>query len=91
MSQETTVTAEIQSVNKRQTEILINLPSALTSLESDLRAKIDRSLHRGRIIVTIGIKPTEPATGYGYIHVGETLPAPAGVKKYKTTFAKVEP
>ncbi len=53
MSQGTKVTAEIQSVNKRQTEILINLPSALTSLESGLRAKIDRSLHRGRIIVTI--------------------------------------
>jgi uncharacterized protein (TIGR00255 family) len=53
MSQGTKVTAEIQSVNKRQTEILINLPSALTSLESNLRAKIDRSLHRGRIIVTI--------------------------------------
>jgi uncharacterized protein (TIGR00255 family) len=53
MSQGTKVTAEIQSVNKRQTEILINLPSPLTSLESDLRAKIDRSLHRGRIIVTI--------------------------------------
>jgi mannose-1-phosphate guanylyltransferase len=45
---------------------------------------------RGRVIVTIGIKPTEPATGYGYIHVGETLPPPAGVKKYKTTFSKVE-
>jgi uncharacterized protein (TIGR00255 family) len=53
MSKGTKVTAEIQSVNKRQTEILINLPTALTSLESDLRAKIDRSLHRGRIIVTI--------------------------------------
>jgi uncharacterized protein (TIGR00255 family) len=53
MSQGTKVTAEIQSVNKRQTEILINLPSALASLESDLRAKIDRSLHRGRIVVTI--------------------------------------
>ena len=53
MSQGTKVTAEIQSVNKRQTEILINLPSPLTSLESDLRAKIDRSLHRGRIIVAI--------------------------------------
>src|SRR5215207_2163998 len=26
---------------------------------------------RGQVIVTIGIKPTEPATGYGYIHVGE--------------------
>jgi mannose-1-phosphate guanylyltransferase len=45
---------------------------------------------RGRVIVTIGIKPCEPATGYGYIHVGEQLPTPAGAKKYKTTFAKVQ-
>src|SRR5580700_10044492 len=45
---------------------------------------------RGRAIVTIGIKPTEPATGYGYIHVGEPLPAPPGVKSYKTTFFKAE-
>src|SRR5437773_6078310 len=28
---------------------------------------------RGQIIATIGIKPTEPATGYAYIHVGEAL------------------
>jgi len=53
MSQGTRVIAEIQSVNKRQTEILVNLPAMLASLESDLRAKIDRSLHRGRIILTI--------------------------------------
>src|SRR2546421_9218684 len=26
---------------------------------------------RGQVIVTIGIKPTEPNTGYGYIHVCE--------------------
>src|SRR3954468_12975771 len=45
---------------------------------------------RGRAIVTIGIKPTEPATGYGYIRVGEALPAPAGVKKYKTVFSRAE-
>ena len=44
---------------------------------------------RGRVIVTIGIKPTEPATGYGYIHVGEELPTPPGAKKYKTKFSKV--
>src|SRR5215469_12689234 len=41
---------------------------------------------RGQAIVTIGIKPAEPATGYGYIRVGNELPAPDGVKKYKTTF-----
>jgi mannose-1-phosphate guanylyltransferase len=45
---------------------------------------------RGRAIITIGIKPTEPATGYGYIRVGEALPAPPGVKRYKTVFSRAE-
>ena len=49
------VLAEVQSVNKRQTEILTNIPAALTWLESDIRARIDRSLSRGRIIVTISV------------------------------------
>src|SRR5579859_4416050 len=45
---------------------------------------------RGQAIVTIGIKPTEPATGYGYIRVGEPLPPPQGVKGYKTPFYRAE-
>ena len=45
---------------------------------------------QGQAIVTIGIKPTEPATGYGYIHTGTELPTPAGAKKTKTTFYKAE-
>src|SRR6266511_2342909 len=45
---------------------------------------------RGQVIVTIGIKPTEPATGYGYIRVGEALPPPTGMKAYRTTFFKAE-
>ncbi len=45
---------------------------------------------RGRIIVTIGIKPTEPATGYGYIQVGPPLPAPRGGSRVRTTFFKAE-
>jgi len=45
---------------------------------------------RGQVMVTIGIKPTEPATGYGYIRTGQPLPPPHGVKKYKTTFFKAE-
>jgi mannose-1-phosphate guanylyltransferase len=45
---------------------------------------------RGRAIITIGIQPTEPATGYGYIHTGPELPPPTGVRKYKTTFFKAE-
>jgi mannose-1-phosphate guanylyltransferase len=45
---------------------------------------------RGRAIITIGIKPTEPNTGYGYIRVGEALPTPPGVKSYKTIFHRAE-
>src|SRR3989442_7083384 len=45
---------------------------------------------RGRAIVTIGIKPTEPAPRYGYIRVGEALPPPDGVKGYKTVFHRAE-
>jgi mannose-1-phosphate guanylyltransferase len=45
---------------------------------------------RGQAIITIGIKPTEPATGYGYIRVGDALPAPSGVNNYKTVFHRAE-
>ena len=45
---------------------------------------------RGQAIVTIGIKPTEPNTGYGYIRVGEPLPPPQGVKAYKSVFHRAE-
>src|ERR1043166_9063690 len=45
---------------------------------------------RGQAIITIGIKPREPATAYGYIRVGEALPPPQGVKGYKTIFHRAE-
>jgi len=49
------VLVEVQSVNKRQTEILTNVPSTLASLENDIRAKIGRMVSRGRIVVTISV------------------------------------
>jgi len=45
---------------------------------------------RGQVIVTIGIKPTEPATGYGYIRLGSPLPPPTCARPYKTAFYKAE-
>src|SRR5947207_7514461 len=45
---------------------------------------------RGQAIVTIGITPKGPETAYGYIKVGEALPAPQGVKSYKTVFHRAE-
>lgn len=43
---------------------------------------------RGQAIATIGIKPTEPNTGYGYIHTGAALPPPEGARPYPTAFFK---
>ncbi|MCF7668299.1 MAG: NTP transferase domain-containing protein [Verrucomicrobia bacterium] len=40
------------------------------------------------LIATIGIKPTEPATGYGYIHVGEELDALFAPDTVTTKFHK---
>ena len=52
------------------------------------------SLHlssQGQVIVTIGIQPNGPETGYGYIrHDLAPLPALQGQKKAKTAFFKVE-
>ncbi|MEZ4409800.1 MAG: mannose-1-phosphate guanylyltransferase [Polyangiales bacterium] len=40
-------------------------------------------------IVTLGIKPTRPETGYGYLHVGEALDgAPEGVRVVKAFVEK---
>lgn len=45
---------------------------------------------RGRVIVTIGIKPTEPATGYGYIRIGPQLPPPTDTRNQRTLFYKAD-
>ena len=45
---------------------------------------------RGQAIITIGIKPTSPETGYGYIKMGDPLPPPKDRKTYKSTFRVVQ-
>ena len=45
---------------------------------------------QGQAIVTIGIKPTEAATGYGYINTGAELPAPPNANRTRTIFYKAE-
>jgi len=54
------VLVEIQSVNKRQTEILTNIPPVLASLENEIRGKIAQAVGRGRILATISV--TRPAS-----------------------------
>lgn len=36
------------------------------------------------VLLTFGIRPTRPATGYGYIHAGEDVHGPDGMKIYRT-------
>lgn len=43
-----------------------------------------------RAIVTIGIQPTAPETGYGYIEAGAELPPPTAGKAPKTRFFKAD-
>lgn len=45
---------------------------------------------RDEVIVTIGIKPTEPATGYGYLELGAPLPQTSGMRRLKTPFHRVK-
>jgi uncharacterized protein (TIGR00255 family) len=48
-SEECKVVVELQALNKRQTEIVLSLPAAFSSLETDIRVEIDRKIHRGRV------------------------------------------
>jgi uncharacterized protein (TIGR00255 family) len=47
------VIVELQALNKRQTEIVLSLPEAFSSLETEIRAAVDRKIQRGRINANI--------------------------------------
>jgi len=54
------VVVEIQAVNKRQAEVVLNLPDALTAWESEIRSIVDRAISRGRITVNFNLEFTSP-------------------------------
>ena len=66
--------------------IVVTPSDALVKNTEEFRRIIDKALlfsaHRDRI-VTIGIKPTRPETGYGYIAAEETVPEMTEVLKVK--------
>jgi uncharacterized protein (TIGR00255 family) len=49
------VTAELGAVNRRQSEISVNLPRELEMLETQIRDVINREIARGRVTTRIGI------------------------------------
>ena len=57
------VTVEVSSVNRKQTEIAVNLPRVLEVLEAQLRDEINRRVARGRLTVRVSVHAAAGAAG----------------------------
>ena len=53
------VTVELSSVNRKQTEISVNLPRELEALEAPIRDLINRHVARGRLTVRVSLHTSE--------------------------------
>jgi uncharacterized protein (TIGR00255 family) len=51
----TRLSVEVNSVNRKQSDIVINLPRDLAELESRIRQTINENISRGRTSVTVGL------------------------------------
>jgi uncharacterized protein (TIGR00255 family) len=50
------ITVEVSSVNRKQTEVAVNLPRDLEVLEAQVRDEINRRVSRGRIMVRVAVQ-----------------------------------
>lgn len=55
------ITIEVSSVNRKQTEIALNLPRDLEVLEAQIRDEINRRVSRGRLTVRLGVQTSTGA------------------------------
>lgn len=62
--------------------VITDVPAFLDAVEQGVPAA------QAGDIVLLGVKPAGPATGYGYIHMGEPLPAAPGVRRVKAFVEK---
>src|SRR4030095_10817256 len=53
------VTVELSSVNRKQSEISINLPRELEVLEAQIRDEINRAIARGRLTARVSLHSSE--------------------------------
>src|ERR1700722_9107193 len=56
------VTVEVSSVNRKQSEIAVNLPRDLEVLEAQIRDEINRSVARGRMTVRVAVHAADAAS-----------------------------
>jgi uncharacterized protein (TIGR00255 family) len=50
------ITVELSSVNRKQTEVAVNLPRDLEVLEAQIRDEINRRVSRGRVTVRVAVQ-----------------------------------
>ena len=62
---------EIQSVNRKQTELMINLPRDMSSLEPSVREIVNTRVARGRLVINVNFQARPTASPDG------TAPAPS--------------
>lgn len=53
------ISVELSSVNRKQSEITVNMPRELDALESRIRDEVNRKVARGRVLVSISLHAME--------------------------------
>jgi uncharacterized protein (TIGR00255 family) len=66
------VTVELSSVNRKQSEISVNLPREIEVLEAQIRDQINRAVARGRITARVSLHAGEGMEA-ARVHVNRTL------------------
>lgn len=66
------VTVELSSVNRKQTEISVNLPRDMEALEAPIRDVVNRSVSRGRLTVRVSLHTAESKSA-ARLHINVSL------------------
>ena len=56
------IAIELSAVNRKQTDIVVHLPSGLAALESDLKKQIGQQVLRGRVTVRISVESAKTSS-----------------------------
>jgi uncharacterized protein (TIGR00255 family) len=66
------ITVELSSVNRKQSEIAVNLPRELEVLEAQVRDEINRRIARGRVSVRVTLHASDAVSAH-HVRVNQTL------------------
>lgn len=75
------ITAEITSVNRKQSEITVYLPREIESLEAAARAELNKRIARGRVTVKVGLHAADALPGQVQVNVGVAKAYAAELRK----------